>query len=168
MFTLFCCLIFGQSLDCDCGVSNQLTLSKNNSSCNPAPGFTASILQSDLDAFPSASFNLQVWIVNRSDGTNDKDYNGEQILQAINQLNNDFSLANICFNLIGVNFINDDYYYNIPVNDRFRLDTHVENNSNDPDLMNLNAVNIYLVQGSFNGQASPSYAMTTININSFF
>ncbi|MGO3812303.1 hypothetical protein [Mesonia sp.] len=69
---------------------------------------------------------------------------------------------------MGVNTINDDYYYNIPGNDRFRLDHHVQNNSNNPDLMKLDAINMYLVQGEFQGQASRSYAMTTININAFF
>ena len=95
MFSFFvlvflCSLTFGQSLDYDCGFSNQTISRKNNSSLNFAFGFTATILQSGLDAYSAIRFDVRAWIVNRSDGTFNRNYNGEQVLQAIDQPNDNF------------------------------------------------------------------------------
>lgn len=63
-------------------------------------------MQSGLEAYSAIRFDVRAWIVNRSDGTFNRNYNGDQVLQAIDQPNDNFSIANICSNLKGINDLN--------------------------------------------------------------
>lgn len=161
----FCCMLFlflnmtsfaQVFYDEPCGYSSSTSL-QTLSPCVPTASYSGSIDPNDLSAYPPVSYNIQIWINNKDDGTNDRQFTFAEIKEKIDLLNQQFALANICFNLVAVDTVNNSSTYGTRAFNEWAINNGYYDSQ---------AINLYLYQGT--GRGSASGIQAEIEIDSFF
>ncbi len=146
IFCLHCS--FAQQNDFECGneylESNQTSFINSQNTLGVDP-YSYSTDLNYLNSFELITFNVFFWGINRDDGTSQEPLTKEKILEALELLNNSYNQFNICFNLVGFDYINNTDYYISPgydvIGPRDDIFDYVENN---PQYIHENAFNIYV------------------------
>jgi len=76
--------------------------------------YSGSVDPEYLASFEPISFNIFFWIIKDGNGISYNPLTYEDVLLAVNELNNVYSQFNICFRLKGIKYINDDYLHVAP------------------------------------------------------
>jgi len=97
-----------------CGTIEEETNTSLNFSPFNSSAYSGSVDPEYLASFEPISFNIFFWIIKDSNGISYNPLTYDDVLLAMNELNNVYSQFNICFRLKGVKYINDDYLHVAP------------------------------------------------------
>ncbi|MGV6827842.1 MAG: hypothetical protein ACWA45_00435 [Flavobacteriales bacterium] len=116
----------------------------------------------DLDSFETKTFNLFYWRINKSDGTYTSPSTAltpQKALQSVEALNEAYANLNICFNLIGMDWINSTAHHT--GSSLGAINSYAQTN----EYAKQNAFNVYVAYRLGQGSGQGSYNHTYLAVN---
>lgn len=114
-----------------------------------------------LSSFPSRSFNIFYWRINKSDGSYTSPgwpLTREKVQRSVDSLNHYFASMNICFNLVGMDTINSTAHHT--GSSRYAIETYADSTGK----VRQDAFNVYSPHSLNKGSGQASYKNTSIAI----